>query len=187
MTSMSGQKREPIAHAINPAGVSQMGSAMGNHVTGEGKILHGSSVTMDRGRGWRRPWMQGERSASFRQPRKTMMDRVQIEQLFNVVEATHDHGPKYAPIITVAQLELEEHLVEAQKIVADKVKADAEEAGRLRAEAANKAREEADKQKADDEAQAEAQKAAREYQLETNAAAATTAGDVGLTTPVRRI
>ncbi len=46
---------EPKAHAINPAGVSQIGQAMGNHATGEGKILHGASVTMDRGRGFEAP------------------------------------------------------------------------------------------------------------------------------------
>jgi hypothetical protein len=53
--SMAGQKREPIAHAINPAGVSQIGSAMGNHATEVGKTLHGASVSMDRGRGFEAP------------------------------------------------------------------------------------------------------------------------------------
>ena len=55
VTSMSGRKREPVAHAINPAGVSQIGSAMGNHATDTGKILHGSSISMDAGRGFEAP------------------------------------------------------------------------------------------------------------------------------------
>lgn len=55
VTSMSGQKREPIAHAMNPAGVSQIGQAMGNHATDQGKILHGASISMDRGRGFEAP------------------------------------------------------------------------------------------------------------------------------------
>lgn len=59
VTSMSAQKREPIAHAMNPAGVSQIGQAMGNHATGVGKILHGSSVSMDRGRGFEAPMDAG--------------------------------------------------------------------------------------------------------------------------------
>jgi hypothetical protein len=48
-------KREPIAHAMNPAGVAQIGSAMGNHATGVGKILNGASVSIDRGRGFEAP------------------------------------------------------------------------------------------------------------------------------------
>lgn len=55
VTSMNSQKREPIAHAMNPAGVAQIGSAMGNHATGQGKILHGASVSIDRGRGFEAP------------------------------------------------------------------------------------------------------------------------------------
>lgn len=53
--SASGRKTEPRAHAINPAGVSQIGSAMGNHATDTGKILHGSSISMDAGRGFEAP------------------------------------------------------------------------------------------------------------------------------------
>lgn len=45
------------------------------------------------------------------------MDWSKIEQLLHVVGQTADHGPKYAPIITAAQLELEEHLAEAKKVV----------------------------------------------------------------------
>ena len=59
VTSMSGQKREPIAHAMNPAGVSQIGQAMGNHATDTGKILHGASTSMDRGRGFEAPMDAG--------------------------------------------------------------------------------------------------------------------------------
>ena len=54
-STMSGQKREPIAHAMNPAGVSQIGQALGNHATDQGKILHGASISMDRGRGFEAP------------------------------------------------------------------------------------------------------------------------------------
>lgn len=54
-STMSEQKREPIAHAMNPAGVAQIGSAMGNHATGQGKILNGASVSIDRGRGFEAP------------------------------------------------------------------------------------------------------------------------------------
>lgn len=49
------RKREPIAHAMNPAGVSQIGSAMGNHSMDSGKILHGASISMDAGRGFEAP------------------------------------------------------------------------------------------------------------------------------------
>ncbi len=55
VTSMSGRKMEPKAHAISPAGVSQIGSAMGNHATDTGKILHGASISMDAGRGFEAP------------------------------------------------------------------------------------------------------------------------------------
>jgi hypothetical protein len=51
----TGQKREPIAHAIDPAGVSQIGSAMGNHATGGTKILHGASKPLYAGRGFEAP------------------------------------------------------------------------------------------------------------------------------------
>ncbi len=50
-----GRKREPIAHAINPAGVSQIGSVLGNHATDHGKILHGASISMNAGRGFEAP------------------------------------------------------------------------------------------------------------------------------------
>ena len=54
-STMSGRKTEPRAHAISPAGVSQIGSAMGNHATDTGKILHGSSISIDKGRGFEAP------------------------------------------------------------------------------------------------------------------------------------
>jgi hypothetical protein len=56
---MSGQKREPIAYAVDPAGVSQLGSAMGNHATGSGKILHGASKELYAGKGFEAPKDQG--------------------------------------------------------------------------------------------------------------------------------
>jgi hypothetical protein len=54
-TGAGSRKIEPRAHAMNPAGVAQIGSAMGNHATDTGKILHGASVSMDRGRGFEAP------------------------------------------------------------------------------------------------------------------------------------
>ncbi len=83
-----------------------------------------------------------------------------IEQLFNIGTAAQVHGPKYASIISAAQLELEEHVAEAQKVIEAKRKADEEEAGRLRAEAANKARVEAEKAKVEEDKQKEAQASA---------------------------
>jgi membrane protein involved in colicin uptake len=85
-----------------------------------------------------------------------MMDWNKIEQLLNIGHAAADHGPKYTPIVSAVQLELEKHVDEAKKVVEDKTKADAEEAGRQRAEAENKARAEAAQAKAADEAQAKA-------------------------------
>jgi hypothetical protein len=48
-------KREPIARAIDPAGVSQIGEAMGNHATSVGKILHGASKELYAGKGFEAP------------------------------------------------------------------------------------------------------------------------------------
>lgn len=60
VTSMSGRKREPIAYAMNPASVAQIGSAMGNHASDAGgKILHGASESMDAGRGFEAPMDAG--------------------------------------------------------------------------------------------------------------------------------
>lgn len=56
------------------------------------------------------------------------MDWNKIGLLLHVVKNTSEHSPKYAPIIAAAQLELEEHLAEAKKIMEDKAKA---KAGRL--------------------------------------------------------
>jgi len=51
-----GRKREPIAKAVSPAGVSQIGEAMGNHATdSQGKILHGVSKPLYIGRGFEAP------------------------------------------------------------------------------------------------------------------------------------
>lgn len=68
------------------------------------------------------------------------MDWDKIEQLLGIGKAAAEHGPKYTPIVSAVQLELEGHVAEAKKIVEDKNKADAEEAGRQRAETANRAR-----------------------------------------------
>lgn len=50
-----GRKIEPIAHAVNPAGVSEIGQSMGNHATDCTKILHGTSQPMYSGRGFEAP------------------------------------------------------------------------------------------------------------------------------------
>jgi hypothetical protein len=57
---MNGKKREPIAHAMSPAGVSQIGQALGNHATDQGKILHGASKSIDAGRGFEAPKDSGK-------------------------------------------------------------------------------------------------------------------------------
>ena len=58
-TGPGGRKVEPRAHAISPAGVSQIGSAMGNHATENGQTLRGSSVSLDKGRGFEAPKDEG--------------------------------------------------------------------------------------------------------------------------------
>jgi hypothetical protein len=40
--------------------VSQIGQALGNHATDTGKILHGSSISMDAGRGFEAPKDSGK-------------------------------------------------------------------------------------------------------------------------------
>lgn len=52
-------KVEPRPHAISPAGVSQIGSSMGNHATDSTKILHGASKPMYQGRGFEAPKPDG--------------------------------------------------------------------------------------------------------------------------------
>jgi len=49
------RKIEPRAHAVSPAGVSQIGEALGNHATDTGKILHGASKPLYEGRGFEAP------------------------------------------------------------------------------------------------------------------------------------
>lgn len=68
------------------------------------------------------------------------MDWNKIGALFTISKMATEHGPKYAPISQAIEIELKGHVTEAQKIVQDKNKADAEEAGRQRAETANRAR-----------------------------------------------
>lgn len=77
------------------------------------------------------------------------MDWNKIEQLFNIGSAAAEHGPKYTAINSAVQLELEEHVAEAKKVIEAKQKADAEEAGRMKAEAENKVREQAEVKKAE--------------------------------------
>lgn len=54
-SSMGQTKREPIARAVSPAGVSQIGSSMGNHATDVTHNLHGTSESMYKGRGFEAP------------------------------------------------------------------------------------------------------------------------------------
>ncbi len=117
------------------------------------------------------------------------MDWDKIEQLFNIGSSAADHGSKYVSIAQAAQAELEEHVAVAKKVIEDRAKAAEEEAGRLRAEAVQKAREA--EQAAHDEIQAKAEQQAkdREEKLKAEAETEANAGDVGATesAPVRRI
>lgn len=67
------------------------------------------------------------------------MDWDHIEQLLNIGKLSAEHGPRYTPIVSAVQLELEEHLAAAKKIVEDRAKAEVEEFNRKKAEAADKA------------------------------------------------
>lgn len=67
------------------------------------------------------------------------MDWDHIEQLLNIGKLSAEHGPRYTPIVSAVQLELEQHLAEAKKIVEEKAKAEVEEFNRKKAEAADKA------------------------------------------------
>lgn len=53
--TVADKKREPHSQAVSPAGVSQIGSAMGDHATDTGKILHGASKSLYSGRGFEAP------------------------------------------------------------------------------------------------------------------------------------
>ncbi len=119
------------------------------------------------------------------------MDWDKIEQLLGIGKAAAEHGPKYTPIVSAVQAELEEHVEAAKKLVADKTKVAEEEAGRQRAEAANKARQA--EQEAHDKIQADAQQAAdraEKLRLEEEDAAKAE-GNIGdaapETTSVRRV
>ncbi len=48
-------KREPNVSVVNVKAVSQIGQAMGNHVTGKSKSLGGVSETLYAGRGFENP------------------------------------------------------------------------------------------------------------------------------------
>lgn len=67
------------------------------------------------------------------------MDWDKIEQLLNIGKLSAEHGPRYTPIVSAVQLELEEHLAEAKKVVEDRAKAEVEEFNRKKAEAADRA------------------------------------------------
>lgn len=58
--NMTDMKREPRVRAVNPAGVSQIGEAMGNHATDTTHNLHGSSEAMYSGRGFSAPHDAGK-------------------------------------------------------------------------------------------------------------------------------
>lgn len=51
----ASRKMEPRATIVNPAGVSQIGQALGNHATDQGKTLHGASKPLYAGRGFEAP------------------------------------------------------------------------------------------------------------------------------------
>ena len=55
----NAKKVEPTSRAVSPAGVSQLGEALGNHATGSGKILHGASKELYAGKGFSAPKDQG--------------------------------------------------------------------------------------------------------------------------------
>jgi len=48
-------KREPNVSVVNVRAVSQIGSAMGNHITGRSKSLNSVSETLYAGRGFENP------------------------------------------------------------------------------------------------------------------------------------
>lgn len=70
------------------------------------------------------------------------MDWDHIEQLLNIGKLSAEHGPRYTPIVSAVQLELEEHLAEAKKVVEDKAKAEVEEFNRKKADAVSRTRKE---------------------------------------------
>lgn len=53
--TVADMKREPRPRAVSPAGVSQIGSALGNHTTDTSENLHGSSEPMYKRRGFEAP------------------------------------------------------------------------------------------------------------------------------------
>lgn len=50
----AGKKREPIAHVVSVKAVSQIGSSMGNHATGQSGTLDGTRQ-LYQGRGFEAP------------------------------------------------------------------------------------------------------------------------------------
>lgn len=54
-SSRSGGKVEPRSQAINPGGVAQLGTHVGNHATDKGDIGNGAVEKMHAGRGYSAP------------------------------------------------------------------------------------------------------------------------------------
>jgi hypothetical protein len=48
-------KAEPVPYAKNVRGVSQIGTSIGNHITGKGKVLRSTVRDIDAGRGYSSP------------------------------------------------------------------------------------------------------------------------------------
>lgn len=59
---MGSTKIEPRSHSVNPAGVEQLGTMLGNHAEGTKGILSGASVPLYRGRGLEAPMVSEETS-----------------------------------------------------------------------------------------------------------------------------
>lgn len=49
------KKVEPIPHKVSPGGASQIGTMLGNHVTGNGQNVSGASMPLYTGRGYEAP------------------------------------------------------------------------------------------------------------------------------------
>lgn len=60
----AGRKYEPNAQRVHPAGVSQFGSAMGNHATGVGDRLGNPARDIYDGRGFMAPGIKSGRHPS---------------------------------------------------------------------------------------------------------------------------
>jgi hypothetical protein len=52
ISDRSAPKQEPVARAMSPAAASQLGTALGNHNTQDGKVLKGAAVPLQSGPGY---------------------------------------------------------------------------------------------------------------------------------------